>query len=46
MVLRRVVGLFVHSEDDGGVGIGGGRGNDDFLHRPANMLARVGAFGK
>ena len=46
VVLRRVVGLVVHAEDDGVIGIGGGRGNDHFLHRAADVLARVGAFGE
>ncbi len=46
MVLGRIVGLLVHAEHQGVVGIGGRSGDDHFLHRPANVLSRVGTLGE
>src|SRR6266404_4318156 len=46
MVLRRIVGFVVHAEDEGGVRSIGRRGDDDFFHRCAKMLLRVGALGE
>ncbi len=41
-MLRGIVRLVIHAENECGVGIGGGRRNDDFLHGAADVLARVG----
>src|SRR5271168_2737900 len=46
VMLCRIVRFVVHAEDDGGVGIGGRSGNNDFLDGSAYVLARVGAFGE
>src|SRR6266481_373239 len=46
VMLRRIVSLVVHAEDEGGVRAVGRRGDNDFFHRRAKMLLRVGALGK
>ena len=46
VVLRGIVDFVVHAEDDGEIRIGGGRGNDYFLHRATHVLAGFFAFGE
>ena len=46
VMLRRVIGLVVYTKNKSGVGAIGRRGDDDFLHRSAEMFLRVGAFGE
>src|SRR5207237_3800584 len=46
VVLCRIVALIVHTKDKGGVGSVGGRGDDDLLHRSAEMLSGIGPFGE
>ncbi len=43
---RRVVGLVVYAKDEGGVGAIGGRGDDDFFDRGAEMLLGVNTLGE
>ena len=46
VVLRRIVGFVVHAEDKGGVRAVGRRRDNDFFHRRAKMLFRVGTLGE
>ena len=46
VVLLRVVNLVVHAEHKRGVWILGGRSNDHFLHRPAQVLSCFRALGE
>ena len=46
VVLGWIVGLVVYAENERGVGPVGGRGDDDLLHGPAEMLLGVNALGE
>ena len=42
----RIVGVVVHAEHERRVRAIGGSGDDDFLHRAAQMLLGIGALGE
>src|SRR5216683_1402868 len=46
LVLCRIVGLVIHTEDESRIGAIGGRGDEHFLYGRAKMLVGIHAFGK
>src|ERR1700676_3461976 len=46
VVLAGIVGFVVDAENESGIGLVSGRGNDDFFHGAANVLGGFGTFGE